>query len=145
MKREKFMYYLWVIQTISFGFILIMSIIIALTSNKAIVKAIYSVIIISNSLFLPVLVRYVIKFKEIHPKEMAINNVLKNNNNYKKYIRYVYILGAFILLFDVVSVIFGHYYVPILVFAISMPVIITIYYKIFMIIHRELHLFNKTL
>ena len=126
MKREKFMYYLWVIQTISFGFILIMSIIIALTSNKAIVKAIYSVIIISNSLFLPVLVRYVIKFKEIHPKEMAINNVLKNNNNYKKYIRYVYILGAFILLFDVVSVIFGHYYVPILVFAISMPVIVTI-------------------
>ena len=145
MKREKFMYYLWVIQTISFGFILIMSIIIALTSNKAIVKAIYSVIIISNSLFLPVLVRYVIKFKEIHPKEMAINNVLKNNNNYKKYIRYVYILGAFILLFDIVSVIFGHYYVPILVFAISMPVIVTIYYKIFMIIHRELHLFNKTL
>ncbi len=144
MKREKFMYYLWVMQTITFGFVLIMSVIIFLVSNKAILKAIYSVIIIMDSLFLPVLVIYVMKFKEIRPKEMAINNVLKNDNNYKKYIHYVYILGLFILLSDILSVILGHYYIPILVLAISMPVMVTIYYKIFVIILRELHLLNKT-
>ncbi len=144
MKREKFMYYLWVMQTITFGFILIMSVIIFLASNKVILKAISSVIIIMDSLFLPVLVIYVMKFKEIRPKEMAINNVLKNDNNYKKYIHYIYILGLFILLSDILSVILGHYYIPILVLAISMPVMVTIYYKIFVIILRELHLLNKT-